>query len=78
MIAIRPGRARGRRLDPGTAVRVRVGGDERPVFLSQPRLHRAWGTALTVVPGRCRFDVIEPLPDPDSLPASALRDGLSR
>ena len=49
-------------------VSVWVAGDERPAFLDQARwLAEAWpGTALTIVPGRHHFDVIDDLTDPES------------
>jgi arylformamidase len=47
---------------PGQAVRVWVGGAERPVFLDQARrLGNAWSCPVTVDPGRHHFDVIEGL-----------------
>ena len=48
-------------------VSVWVGADERPVFLDQARwLADAWGDALTIVPERHHFDVIDALEEAES------------
>lgn len=48
-------------------VSVWVGAEERPAFVDQARwLAEAWGDALTIVPGRHHFDVIDALEDAES------------
>lgn len=48
-------------------VSVWVGADERPVFLDQARwLAEAWNDALTIVPERHHFDVIDALEEAES------------
>ncbi|WP_415922212.1 alpha/beta hydrolase [Tateyamaria sp. SN6-1] len=52
---------------PDIPVTVRVGADERPVFLDQARwLAEAWTAAHDVVPGLHHFDIIDALKDADS------------
>lgn len=64
----------------GVAVRVWVGGAERPEFLRQSELiANVWTglraeMSLTVAPGRHHFDVIEGLADPESELVAALLD----
>lgn len=56
-------------------VLVRVGAEERPVFLDQARwLSERWGVELVVAPGRHHFDVIDALADPDSRLVRSLTD----
>jgi arylformamidase len=64
----------------GAAVRVWVGGDERPEFLRQSALiANVWtglraDMSLTVEPGRHHFNVIAGLSDPESALVAALID----
>ncbi len=52
---------------PRVPVTLRVGAQERPVFLQQADwLVRAWGAGIEIVPGRHHFDVIDALAEPDS------------
>ena len=52
---------------PDIPVTVRVGADERPVFLDQARwLAEAWGAPLDEVAGLHHFDIIDDLEDPGS------------
>ncbi|WP_299685368.1 alpha/beta hydrolase [uncultured Tateyamaria sp.] len=52
---------------PDVPVTVRVGADERPVFLDQAQwLAQAWGAAHDVVEGLHHFDIIDALQDDTS------------
>ena len=52
---------------PDIPVTVRVGADERPVFLDQARwLAEAWGAPLDEFAGLHHFDIIDDLEDPGS------------
>jgi acetyl esterase/lipase len=52
---------------PDLPVTIRVGADERPVFLEQAEaLAVAWGVPQQIVPGLHHFDIIDALEDPQS------------
>ncbi|MDO6730157.1 alpha/beta fold hydrolase [Marinovum sp. 2_MG-2023] len=52
---------------PDCALRLWVGGDERPAFLDQTRwLAEAWKAPMRIAEGRHHFDVIDALQDPKS------------